>query len=128
MNTPALIAEATRRSGVAWVTPAGSDHAQPVWQLWHDGDMYVVTGGLEQPLPPMTRAAVSLRSKEKQADLLVTWLAEVTVVEPADAKWQEVVPLLHVRRLNAPDGEQQPARWARESLVLRFHPCPEAQR
>lgn len=125
MSIPALIAEATRRSGVVWVTPAGADHAHPVWQLWHDGDMYVVTGGLEQPLPPMTRAWISVRSKEKQADLLVTWAADVTVVGPADPRWHEVVPLLHPRRLNAPDGEQQPARWARESTVLRFHPTGE---
>jgi hypothetical protein len=124
-----LIEEATRRSGVVWVTPDGSDHAQPVWHLWHDGAMYVVTGGIEQPLnegqPVASRATVTVRSNATQADRLVTWVAEVSPVEPGSERWDEVVPLLHAKRLNAPDGEDQPARWARESTVLRFTPTGE---
>ena len=120
-----LIEEATRRSGVVWVTPEGSDRAHPVWHLWHDGAMYVVTGGLEQPLPVTTRAAVTVRSNAKQADRLVTWVADVAPVEPDSDLWAEVVPLLHTKRLNAPDGEEQPRRWARESVVLRFTPTGE---
>ena len=122
MSVDPLIAEATRRSGVVWVIPAGWDLGVPVWQLWHDDDMYVVTGGREQSLPDMTAAAVAVRSKDQQANLLITWLAEVTVVAPTDPAWAEVVPLLHARRLNNTDGEQQPDRWARESTVLRFRP------
>ena len=29
---------------------------------------------------------------------------------------------LHAKRLNPPDGEAQPARWARESRVARIEP------
>ena len=120
-----LIEEATRRSGVVWVTPEGADRAQPVWHLWHEGAMYVVTGGIEQPLPAGDTATVTVRSNAAQADRVVTWMAEVSRVEPGSPLWDEVVPLLHAKRLNAPDGEEQPARWARESLVLRFHPTGE---
>ena len=120
-----LIEEATRRSGVVWVTPAGSDRAHPLWHLWHDGAMYVVTGGLEQPLPATERATVTVRSKDRQADRLVTWLADVEPVPPDGPLWAEVVPLLHAKRLNAPDGDEQPRRWARESVVLRFTPTGE---
>jgi hypothetical protein len=35
------------------------------------------------------------------------------------------VPLLHATRLNAPDGEDQPHRWARDSLVLCLTPTGE---
>jgi len=35
------------------------------------------------------------------------------------------VPVLHAQRLNAPDGQEQPARWARESRVLTLLPDGE---
>lgn len=123
MTASALVEEATRRSAVVWVTGSGRAHA--VWHLWHDGAAYVVTGGLEQPLPDVTpggRAVVAVRSKATQSDLLVQWVAEVSTVPPGTAEWEEIAPLLHAKRLNAPDGEQQPQRWTRESVVLRLAP------
>ena len=120
-----LVEEATRKSSVVWVTPEGTARAHPVWHLWHDGAMYVVTGGLEQPLPAVARAAVAVRSKDRQADRLVEWVALVEPVQPGTPLWDEVVPLLHAKRLNAPDGDEQPVRWARESTVLRFVPTGE---
>src|SRR5438270_833790 len=48
--------------------------------------------------------------------------ATVSRIVPGTAAWDTVVPLLHDKRLNAPDGEQQPERWARESVVLRLEP------
>ena len=122
----ALVEEATRRSAVVWVSGAGRAH--PVWHLWHDGSAYVVHGGLEQPLPDVTpgsRAVVAVRSKATQSDRLVQWVADVSAVLPGSAAWDEVVPLLHAKRLNAPDGERQPERWARESVVLRLTPTGE---
>jgi hypothetical protein len=126
MTASALIEEATKRSAVVWVT--GSGRAHPVWHVWRDGSAYVVTGGLEQPLPdvaPGGRAVVVVRSKAKQNDRLVQWVADVSVVDPGTPEWDEIVPLLHAKRLNPPDGEEQPQRWARESVVLRLTPTGE---
>lgn len=121
-----LVEEATRRSGLVWVVPDGSAREHPVWHVWHDGRMFVVTGGREQPLPDgLTSAVVAVRSRARQADRLVQWRAGVAQVPPGSALWDEVVPLLHAKRLNAPDGEEQPARWARESVVLAFTPTGE---
>jgi hypothetical protein len=114
-----LVAEATRRSGLVWVD------GQPVWHLWHDDAAWVVTGGLEQPLRVGATAVVEVRSRARQADLLVRWVAEVVVVPPGSPEWEAVVPLLHARRLNPPDGAEQPLRWARESSVLRLRPTGE---
>jgi len=122
---PALVEEATRRSGLVWVCLDDDPIAHPVWHLWHDGAAYVVTGGAEQPLPgadAAVRAVVAVRSRERQGDLLLRWTAQVEQLAPGTPAWDEVVPLLHEQRLNAPDGEQQPQRWARESLVLRLVP------
>ena len=121
----ALVEEATRRSAVVWLQPDGDTRATPAWHVWHAGAALVVTGPGEQPLPGVRaggRVLVLVRSKERQGDLLVRWWADVEQVAPGTPDWDEVVPLLHAARLNAPDGEEQPARWAREASVLRLVP------
>ena len=121
MPSPTLIAEATRRSGVIWVTGPDGEPTL-VWHVWHDGAAYVVTGGPEQPLPLRAgdRATVVVRSKAAQAGVVVAWEAAVEVVAPAGPSWEEVVPLLAVERLNAPAGQAE--RWATECVVLRLVP------
>lgn len=126
MRTPTLVAEATRRSGVVWVTATG---AAPVllWHLWHEDRMYVVGGGQEQPLPLTAgRALVTVRSKASQSDRVVEWFADVDVVRPGTQTWEEVTPRLAARRLNAPEAFEQADRWTRESTVLRFSPVATA--
>ena len=121
MPSPTLIAEATRRSGVIWVSAAGGTPAL-VWHVWHAGAAYVVGGGPEQPLPvgPGDRATVVVRSQAAQAGVVVAWDADVTAVAPGTPLWEEVVPLLAAERLNAP--AEQAERWATECVVLRLVP------
>lgn len=114
-----VVAEATRRSGLVWVD------GQPVWHVWHDGAAWVVTGGLEQRLTVGPTAVVDVRSRDRQADLLVRWVADVSDVAPGSDEWEAVVPLLRAARLHAPDGAAAPERWARESRVLRLAPTGE---
>lgn len=125
MSVPRVVDEATKRSGVVWVDLGDGPHL--VWHLWHDGALWLVCGGLEQQLPgaeQATSAVVTVRSKASQNDRVVSWVADVSRVAPGSEAWEVAVPLLHDRRLNAPDGEQQPERWARESLVLTLRPAP----
>lgn len=121
MPSPTLIAEATRRSGVVWLSGPGSRPAL-VWHVWHDGAMYLVGGGPEQALPvgPGEPALVVVRSKAAQAGVVVEWAAEVTRVEPGSDLWDGVVPLLAAERLNA--QADQVSRWAAECVVLRCAP------
>lgn len=125
VSSLALLAEATRRSGVVWVRPDGGDREHPVWQVWHEGASYLVCGGTEQPLPAFTRAVVVVRSRARQGDRLLEWIADAAPVVPGTSEWEAVVPVLHAARLNAVDGERQPLRWARESTVLRLRPTGE---
>ena len=128
MPVPTLVAEATRRSAVVWVSAAGADGADPrlVWHLWHDDAMYVVGGGDEQELPDLgAHAVVVVRSRASQSDRVVEWAADVTRVEPGTDRWDEVVPLLAAERLNAGSADDVPARWAVQSAVLRFAPLVE---
>ncbi|MCO5971993.1 hypothetical protein [Actinoallomurus soli] len=125
--TTALVEEATRRSGLIWL--ALPDLAQPraAWHLWHDGAAYVVTGGIEQPLPGLPeaeRVTVTVRSKDK-GGRIVSWVAAVSEAKPHSEEWEAVVPLLAKERLNAPDGEAQTERWANEAYVMRLTPTGE---
>ena len=124
MPSPTLVAEATRRSGVVWVS-VGDAPAQVVWHVWHDGALLLVGGGPEQPLParPGDTATVVVRSKASQSGVVVTWAATVAAVVPGSPLWDEVVPLLAAERLNAEAGRSE--RWAAECLVLRFTPLPD---
>lgn len=105
-----------------WVRPEDGDREQPVWHVWHEGAALVVTGGIEQPFPAGDRVVVVVRSRARQGDRLVQWVADVAELRPGQDGYDDAVRVLHAERLNAPDGEQQPDRWARESRVLRLQP------
>ena len=120
MPSPTLVAEATRRSGVVWVSAPGVPPTL-VWHLWHDDAAWLVVGGDEQQLPPLgPSASVAVRSKT--GALVVTWQAAVSQVAPGSERWSEVVPLLAGERLNAPSVTDLPARWAAASTVLELRP------
>ncbi len=121
----ALVAEATRRSAVAWLVVPGVPDPQLVWQRWLDGAAHLVHGGAEQRLTGVVdggRVLVVVRSRERLADRVVQWWADVQELTPGSEQWARVVPLLHAQRLNPPDGAAQPERWARASTVLRLVP------
>ncbi|MFG3583823.1 hypothetical protein [Streptomyces sp. NPDC047990] len=130
----ALIEEATKKSGLIWVrgdgTPSGGapgagEPAQALWHVWHDGAACLVGDGPgEQPLPGLAdggEAVVTVRSKDK-GGRVVAWTARVVELASGSEAWQETVAELKGKRLNAPDGEEMPARWARECRVLRLEP------
>lgn len=126
--TLALVEEACRRSAMLWLRPLGAPRAVPVWHVFTDGAVHVVGGGAEQPLPPVAdgeEVEVTVRSKDTGGRLL-SFRATALRVRPDDGAWAVVVPELHAKRLNPPDGEQQPQRWARESTVLRLQPTGRA--
>ncbi|MEU1230899.1 hypothetical protein [Streptomyces sp. NPDC005828] len=121
--TGALVEEATKKSGLVWVR--GTGPARALWHVWHDGAAHVVGDGPgEQPLPGLVdggTAEVTVRSKDK-GGRLVAWTAAVREVSPGTEEWDAAVAELKGKRLNAPDGEAMPERWARECRVVRLDP------
>lgn len=93
--------------------------------MWHEGAVCLVGDGPgEQPLPGLTdggSAEVTVRGKDK-GGRLVTWQATVSEPAPGSPEWEAAVAELKGKRLNAPDSEEMPARWARECRVLRLTP------
>lgn len=120
----ALVDETCKKSALVWLRPLASAHAVATWHVVVDGVVHVVGGGIEQPLPEVAdgeELEVTVRSKDTGGRLL-TFRATATRLEPDGEAWAAVVPELHAKRLNPPDGEEQPRRWARESTVLRIEP------
>jgi hypothetical protein len=107
---PALIAEATKRAGLIWITIEGQDRSCPAWHVWRAGTgpgapgaAYVVTGPGEQPLPGLAdagRVTVIVAGSQASGGR-VAWTAAVTRVEPGSAEWDEVIGPLVAGRLNA---------------------------
>ena len=119
---PALVVEATKKSGLIWVAVPGQPQPVGAWHLWQDTATYVVTGPGEQRIPGLDatdRCAVIVRSTDK-GGRIVTWQAEVTRIEPDTQAWDDVVPAMLTKRLNADADAAQ--RWAAECAVLRLTP------
>ncbi|MGH3375135.1 MAG: hypothetical protein ACRDP6_10375 [Actinoallomurus sp.] len=132
MDIAALVEEATKKSGMLWLALPDLPYPRTAWHIWHtpeggESAAYVITGGIEQPLPGLPhaeRVTVTVRSKDKGARL-VSWVAAVARVEPGSEEWEAVVPLLAKARLNPPDGEHQTERWAEEAYIIRLTPTGE---
>jgi hypothetical protein len=123
----ALIAEATKRAGLLWISVPGQGRPYPAWHVWRPGAAYVVTGPGEQPLPGLGEAdqvTVTVPSKDSGGSL-ISWTADVSRVGPRSADWDAVSSLLAAARLNAAlePGETSPAeRWARTAVIFRLRP------
>jgi hypothetical protein len=130
--TPALVAELGKKTGVSWLRYGAPDRpAHAAWHVWLDtgdgGALYVVSGGTEQPLPGLDRAArveVTMRSKDN-GGRLVTWVADASRVTPGDELWQPVTAALVAGRLNLPDLATAADGWAESSVVTRLVPTGE---
>ncbi|MEV4945194.1 hypothetical protein [Streptomyces sp. NPDC053755] len=122
---PALVEEATKKSGLIWVRGDAPAGARALWHVWHEGAAHVVGDGPgEQPLPGLvagSTAEVTVRSKDK-GGRIVAWTASVSELAPGTREWDAAVAELKGKRLNAADGEAMPERWARECRVLRLTP------
>jgi hypothetical protein len=138
----ALIAEATKRAGLIWITVpdaavrggaggAAPYRARPVWHVWRDA-AYVLTGPGEQDVPGLGEApqvTVSVASKDT-GGLLVCWAARVSRVEPGSAEWSGIIGALLAGRLNEPEGPGAPSpaeRWAQTGSVYRLTPDENAE-
>lgn len=120
----ALVAEATKKAGLVWLGLPGEPRRRPVWHVWLEGSAYLVTGDVEQPLPGIEnvpRIEVTVPSKDKRGRL-VTWVAEVAVLDPGSDEWTQAAAVLAPARLNALDGPRQTDRWARESRIVKLMP------
>ena len=125
-HLPTLIADLAGKSDLVWVTVSGCP-PQALWNIWHDDAIAVVTGGIEQRDPGLVNGAiveVIMRSKENRARQ-ASVMATVEGLAPGSEAWRSAAAALHPKRLNPPDGEAQPHRWAKESALWLLRPTAE---
>lgn len=121
MGVPPLVSEAMRKAAVAWLTVA-EGRAFPVWCLWLEDALYVVSGPGEQPAPGLADAAGCLvTARGSHGGRIVTWPAAVTRLTPGTDDWGRLAPQLAGKRLNLPT-EDTLARWANQCVVSRLEP------
>lgn len=130
--TATLIEDAAKKAGLIWVRVVGEHHTvQPAWHVWYEGALYVLTGGLEQPAPGGldtvagddvdARALVTVRGKINSGRL-ATFETTIARVPVGSEEWDGVLPALQAKRLNLPDGEAAPTRWAAECTLWQLRP------
>jgi hypothetical protein len=106
-----LVEESMKKAAIAWLTVAELP-PYPVWCLWLEDALYLVSGGDEQPAPGLDSAPTALVSaRGDHGGRIVTWPASVERVEPGSERW-EVAPQLAGKRLNSAGTEELVARWA----------------
>jgi hypothetical protein len=122
-----LVEEAMKKAAVAWLAVPGQPGPYPVWCLWLDGALYLVSGPGEQPAPGLAGAAmVDVSTRGDHGGRIVTWAGQVTRLAPDAEQWESVAAQLAGKRLNAPaDVAHTVRRWATECLVSRLVPVGE---
>ncbi|MDT5028671.1 MAG: hypothetical protein QOE61_5097 [Micromonosporaceae bacterium] len=120
-----LVTEAMKKAAVAWLGLA-ERAPYPVWCLWVDDALFVVSGPGEQPAPGLaeaTTAAVTARGDH--GGRIITWSALVERVLPDSDTWASVVAQLAGKRLNSASTAELAQRWARDCVVTRLTPTDE---
>jgi len=129
MEPVALIEEAAKKAAIAWLSVPGVGTDYLVWTTWLDGALYVVSGPEEQAAPGLAEAGrvdVSLRGDH--GGRIVTWVADVSTVDPGGPEWTEVAPQLAGKRLNAPGTTDETVqRWAAANVLSKLTPAGQTQ-
>jgi hypothetical protein len=131
----ALVEEAMRKATVAWLEVAGRGASlsrgrmetghppYPVWCLWIEDALYVVSGPGEQAAPGLPAAAVvRVSARGDHGGRIVTWRARVSRVRPDSERWAAVAPALAAKRLNGPPVAELIDRWSRSASIMRLAP------
>lgn len=119
----ALVEEAMKKASVAWLTV--DDARYPVWCLWVDDSLYVVSGPGEQPAPGLAGAsAAQVTARGDHGGRIVTWPATVSQVPASGEEWERIAPQLAGKRLNSPGGATATVeRWTADCVVSRLVPA-----
>ena len=124
-----LVEEAAKKAAVAWLLVPGAGPEYLVWCTWLDGALMLVSGPDEQAAPGLAQAGtvrVSLRGDH--GGRIVTWPAQVSIVDPGSPEWSEQVRQLAVKRLNgAGTAEELVLRWAQTCVVSRLLPAGDPE-
>lgn len=111
-------------ASVVWVISLG-DVARPLNQVWHEGNLYAVVNGPEQPDPTNGERRVTVVLPGASGATEGGVEADVEVIEPHNDTWSDIAPLLATKRLNSLHGNDLVDSWARSACaILKITPDP----
>jgi hypothetical protein len=117
-----LVEEAMRKTPITWLTVAGRP-PYPVWCLWIDGALYIVSGPGEQPAPGLVGTSVAIvTARGDHGGRIVAWRATVAVMRNSSAEWTDLATQLAGKRLNSAGTEELVDRWRRDCVISRLTP------
>jgi hypothetical protein len=121
--TSALIAEATKKAAVVWLSVDGAP-AYVVWCVPIADALYVVAGPGEQAAPGLAEATVvDVTARGDHGGSIATWSAAMQPIEPGSDDWNTVALTVAGKRLNATgSADDLVARWARDAVLVRLVP------
>lgn len=119
--------KAVKKGAILWVTvpqPDGSRHEQPVWFVFSDGKVYVVSGPTEQDVPHLADAEeVEITARSKDIRSRVSRVpAAVRVLAPDDAQYDAIVEAALPKRLNLTDPDEAAERWKSNCALVELTP------
>jgi hypothetical protein len=121
--TSALVAEATKKAAVVWLSIGGAP-AYVVWCVPIADALYVVTGPGEQAAPGLADATVvDVTARGDHGGSIASWSATVQRVDPGSDEWHEIALTVAGKRLNASgSADDLVATWARDDVLVRLVP------
>ncbi|HVM13914.1 MAG TPA: hypothetical protein VM287_06260 [Egibacteraceae bacterium] len=119
--------KALKKGTILWLAvpqPDGAHHEQPVWFVYSDGKVYVVSGPTEQDVPHLADAAeVEITARSKDVRSRVSRLpAEVRVIPPEDPEYGTIIEMALPKRLNLTDPNEAPKRWRANCVLVELTP------
>ena len=122
------IQESLKKSTIIWLRwkdpdDSGTERTMPVWFLFYQDKIYVISGERQQTIPKAERlreADVILRWKGKNAQI-AELPADVRVL-PLGPQWDELAERIAEKRLNIPGLPEDTARrWRDECTILEIN-------
>lgn len=122
--TSALVAEATKKAAVVWLSIEGAP-AYVVWCVPIADALYVVAGPGEQAAPGLAEATVvEVTARGDHGGTIASWSATVQRVDPGSDDWTAVALTVAGKRLNATaPADDLVATWARDDVLVRLVPA-----
>jgi hypothetical protein len=132
----ALVAEAMKKAPIAWISVdsgaakspgLSTSPAYPVWCLWVDNALYVVSGAGEQRAPGLAEAGgATVTARGDHGGRIVSWRANAERVMPDSEAWSDVAPHLAAKRLNSSgSNEALVERWAISAIITKLTPADD---
>lgn len=122
------IQESLKKSTIVWLRWRDSEDQErtmPVWFVFQDGKLYVISGERQQTVPDaerLRRAEIIIRWKGHGNARVAELPVDVRIIRPGP-EWDPIAEKLAEKRLNTPGAPEDTARrWRDDCVILELTP------